>query len=1043
MYYSTIGLLAALVLLIVNRDIMWIRKAFDKPAWNIYRKFLFAVLAYYITDILWGVLEYKKYADALIIDTTLNFITMAAGMSWWAEYSVAFLKEKSTFGRFLVYTGRVIAAAICTLAVINFFTPVLFTIDSSCVYTALAPRYVVLVSQIMFLIVISLFSLTLMIRARYSFKESVRFRILASFGMLVAVFLFVQLWYPYLPLYSAAYMLGTCLLHTFVANDEKEDYESKLQEAVKTAELKDRFFSLLDNMPGMTFTKDAETGRYLACNQAFAEYAHKASPEEVVGLTDAQIFDAETAAHFAEDDRTALSLSKPYVFYEDVQDAMGKPRQLQTTKLKYKDTNGRDCVLGMCQDITDLVNIQHEHDMTKEAYESAVNTRLMYTHIALTLARDYTEMFYVNTDTEEFTEYRREEDSSTLEEIRHGWHFFSDCKAELSECVYPDDKEVFAAAMNRKKMMKALSRKDTFVTTFRRVIKGKPVYFSMKISLMENDDHYIIIGFTDVDAKMREAMAKNEALSEALASAEAANRSKTTFLSGMSHEIRTPINAIIGLDTLALKSKELRTDTKDCLEKIGDSAQHLLSIINDILEMNRIESGRERLNNGVFSLSAMLEQINEQVMSWCSEKGLEYECDVPEHIDDSLIGDDKKLQSVLSNILSNAVRFTDDPGSVRMTVEKTAEFEGRVTLRFIIKDTGIGIDKEYIPKLFDAFSPDNIESRGGSGSSGLSLVITKKIVELMNGSISVESEKGAGAQFTVMVTLCKADRDETSSGGELDMQALNILVVDDNPIEAEHAGMVLKEVGINADICTSGQEALRMMEVQHAKKQPYSIVLMDWNMPGMNGMDTSAEIQKLYDKESVVVVMTAYNWDDIREQAHDVGVNDFLEKPLFAANIAKDIERIARRSNMKVFKNKSRARLEGRRILLAEDVKLNAEILTDILDMENIKADHAENGKKAVELFENSTAGIYSAILMDVRMPEMDGLEAAKTIRSMDREDAKRIPIIALTANAFDEDVQLSMQAGMNAHLSKPVEADRLIRILGELIYESEQNITV
>jgi len=250
-------------------------------------------------------------------------------------------------------------------------------------------------------------------------------------------------------------------------------------------------------------------------------------------------------------------------------------------------------------------------------------------------------------------------------------------------------------------------------------------------------------------------------------------------------------------------------------------------------------------------------------------------------------------------------------------------------------------------------------------------------------------------------------------------------------------------VGIRADSCTGGQEALRRMELQHAKHKPYNLVLMDWNMPGMNGRETSYELLKLYKDETTVVAMTAYSWDDIREEARSVGVENFIGKPLFTSNIIEEMERIARKSNMAIFKEKKKARLTGRRILLAEDVELNAEILMDLLEMENIKADHAENGKAAVEMFKQSTSGIYSAILMDVRMPLMDGLEATKAIRAMDREDAKRIPIIALTANAFDEDVQLSLQVGMNAHISKPVEIEVLVRILGELIYESEQSITV
>ena len=881
MYYSTIGVLAILILFIVNWDMLrGFNVSFDKPAWNVYRRFLFVVLIYYITDVFWGILESQKLSAALFSDTTIYFVAMALGISFWAEYTVAYLDEKTTFGRFLIYAGRFIACAITILVVINIFVPVYFPVDENCVYRELPVRDVMLVCQILMLLTISVYALSSMFRVDKSVGKRTRYKILASFGIIMSACLFVQLWFPYLPLYSIGYMLGTCLLHSFVASDEKEEHKREKEEAKKITEIKDRFKSLLDNMPGMTFTKDAKTGVYLACNQAFAEYAHKDSPDGVVGLTDVQIFDAETAAHFAEDDRIVLSLSKAYVFYENVTDAEGNQRQLQTTKIKYKDIMGRLCVLGMCQDVTDMVRIQHEQALTKEAYESAVSSGLMYTHIAQTLARDYIDMYYVNTDTEEFIEYGNGEESGTLSELRRGWHFFSDCKAELAENVYPDDKEAFLRAMNRKTLMKALDRKDTFIMTYRQISGDSPVYVNMKISRMiDKDEPYIILGFTNVDAEMQETVANSIALADALKSAERANKEKTSFLSEMSHEIRTPINAIIGLHTLALKNESMEPGTRDYLEKIGDSAQNLLGLINDMI----IQSG-----------TAVMQQTDEAELS--------------------------------SHELSRKI------------------------------------------------NPD----------------------------------------------------------------AVRILVVDDNPIEAEHARIVLEEVGIKADICTSGQEALRMMEVQHTKHMPYNIVLMDWIMPGMSGQETSAEINKLYEDECTVVVLTANNWDNIREAANSVGVDNYLLKPLFASSVMENLEQIARRNNLNIFKEKKRAKLAGRRILLAEDVEINAEIMMDALDIENIKVDHASNGKEAVELFENSTAGIYAAILMDVRMPEMDGLEAAETIRAMEREDAKKIPIIALTANTFDEDVQRSLQAGMNAHLSKPVDTDQLIRVLGELVYEAE-----
>ena len=822
--------------------------------------------------------------------------------------------------------------------------------------------------------------------------------------------------------------------------EQLSEAEKEADDARKIAQMKKTITSLLDNMPGMTFAKDANTGVYLWCNQAFADYAHKETPEGVAGLTDAEIFDAETAEHFVRDDQMALSMDHPFIFYEDVPDAAGNLRQLQTTKLKYIDADERLCLLGICRDMTDMVRIQHDTAMTTEDYENARSAGIMYTHIAQTLARDYMDMFYVNLDTEEFIEYRRGNESSELSAMRRGWHFFSDCTVELAEQVYEDDREAFRNAMDRRTLMQALNRKDTFMMTYRQTGESSPTYVSMKISRMEDDEHFIIVGITNVDAEMREAMAKSEALAAALTSAEEANKAKTSFLSSMSHEIRTPMNAIIGLDTLALRDDSLNGQTRDYLEKIGSSARHLLSLINDILDMSRIESGRLVLRREAFSLSTMLEQINTMVVSQCNDKGLAYECHILGEVDDDYIGDDMKLKEVLINILSNAIKFTDAPGSITLTVERTAKFENQSTLRFCIRDTGIGMDQEFIPKIFDTFSQEDNSRTTKYGSTGLGMAITKRIVEMMNGSISVESEKDIGTEFAVSVTMRNCDQKHVNQEGVIDPQSMYVLVVDDDKIAAEHARMVLDEVGIRADICTSGEEALRMMELQHTKNKPYNLVLMDWNMPGMSGLEASSEIRRQYDRESTVVVLTAYNWDDIQEEAHRVGVDSFLAKPLFAANVIEEFERIARRNNMKLFQKKKRADLSGCRILLAEDMEINAEILIDILEMENIDADYAQNGAIAVEKFADSAPGTYAAILMDVRMPEMDGLEAASTIRAMTREDARRVPIIALTANAFDEDVQRSLQAGMNAHLSKPVEADQLIRTLGELIYEARQN---
>ena len=1037
MYYSAIGLLAALVLIIVNQDILFHPKqSFDKPVWSIYRRFLIAVLVYYITDIVWGIFDGLKQSKLLFVDTTIYFVAMSIGILLWAEFTVAYLEDKNLLGRYLIFIGRVISGLITILVIANIFTPILFVVDDKCVYHELPVRNAMLLCQIVMFYLISIYAITYLFKLKKEIIKSQRYRILAIFGFIMGSLLFIQLYFPLLPVYSIGYMLGTCMLHTYVTNDEKEAYKRGLEETEKITILKDTIISLLDNMPGMAFTKDAETGKYIACNQAFAEYAHKKNKEEVIGLTDAQIFDPETAAQFVEADKIAMSLSKPYIFFEDVLDAVGNQRQLQTTKLKYKDVSGKMCVLGMCQDITDMVSIQHEQAMTKEAYEQAVSSGLMYTNIAQTLARDYLDMYYVNVDSEEYIEYSKSEEGTALKEIRRGWHFFSDCKNELAEQVYADDRDSFLDSMKRKNLMKTLKQKDSYVMTYRQMSENGPVYVSMKISRMD-DEHYIIIGISDVDAEMRETMIKNEALAEALDSVEQANKAKTTFLSGMSYEIRTPLSSIIGLDTLALKNEKLDGETRDYLEKIGESANNLRTIINDILNMSRIESGRVMLRKSEFSLGTLIEQVSTVTMSQCKDKGLTYSCSFINQVEGSYIGDDTKLKEVLLNILSNAIKFTDAPGDVKLTVEKISEDEDQSTIRFCIKDTGIGIDKEYIPKVFDDFFQENTGLRTKFGGSGLGMAITKRIVNMMNGSITVESEKNVGSEFTVTIPLHNSDQSGLNLEREIDLSTMHVLIVDDDEIELKHARAVLQEAGVKTDTCTSGEEALNKIETHFAKHEPYNLVLMDWNMPGMNGKETSARIKKLFGEEITVVALTAYSWDDIREDAEQVGVNHSLTKPLFVSEIVESFEDIARHSKMNIFKEKKRASLAGRRILLAEDIEINAEILTDALDMENIKVDHAENGKMAVEMFEKSTEGIYAAILMDVRMPVMDGLEATKVIRAMSREDAKRIPIIALTANAFDEDVQRSISAGMNAHLTKPIEAESLIETLGELVYEA------
>ena len=662
------------------------------------------------------------------------------------------------------------------------------------------------------------------------------------------------------------------------------------------------------------------------------------------------------------------------------------------------------------------------------------------------LASDYRSVYYVDLDTGEGICYRS--DPNAKNALKDGEHF--DFRKSFTEYAYErvaeSYREEFLRFIDPEAVRKGLEK--NLIISCRYLVEddGVESYELLRMAGVRHAEdrednlvHAVGVGFTNVDKETREALDRNQALNEALAQAEEANKAKTAFLSNMSHEIRTPMNAIIGLDSIALSDPGVPQKTRDSLEKIGDSARHLLGLINDILDMSRIESGRLTLNNEEFSFSHLLEQINTMISGQCQDNGLRYECLINGQVDDYYIGDSMKLKQVLLNILGNAVKFTPEGGEVHLEVKRTAQFEDKTTLQFTVRDTGIGMEKEFLPKIFDAFSQEDSSSTNKFGSTGLGLAITKNIVEMMNGKIQVESEKGKGSTFTVTVTLSNDDREKKSAGySDIRPQELSVLVVDDDEVACEHAKLVLESVGIGTEVCNSGKEAIEMVRLRHARRNPYNLILVDWKMPEMDGVETTRAIREIVGNDSAIIILTAYKWDDVLEEALSAGVDSFVAKPLFATNVMEEFNRAIQRKSAVVRGPVYKADLKGRRILLAEDMMVNAEIMKEVLKMRDIEADHAENGKIAVELFESHPVGYYDAILMDMRMPEMDGLTATSVIREMDRADAKEIPIIALTANAFDEDVQRSLQAGLNAHLSKPVEPDTLFQTLESLIGESE-----
>ena len=711
--------------------------------------------------------------------------------------------------------------------------------------------------------------------------------------------------------------------------------------------------------------------------------------------------------------------------------------------------SSKNVKLRMAQETQQVENHARQEEMEQrlllqEKLLEEEKRRTQQDNMITAMASDYRSVYHVDLDQDDAVCYRG--DPADTEQHQEGIHFpYLEAFTGYGE-RYVDEKyrEGFLSFIDPAKIRSGLENER--ILAYRYLIRrgGMEYYEMIRVAGVrhaeDRDDHIVHaigLGLTVIDAEMRETMAQQQALSDALATAEQANKAKTAFLSSMSHEIRTPMNAIIGLDTIALNDSEITGKTREYLVKIGASAEHLLGLINDILDMSRIESGRMTIRNEEFSFPRMLEAINTMFSSQCQEKGLEYHCHILGEVDNWYIGDNMKLRQVLINILGNAVKFTPAGGAVRLDVERTAHYGGRSTLRFKISDTGIGMSEDFLPHIFDTFAQEDNSTTSRYGSSGLGMSITKNIVEMMNGRISVESKKGEGSVFTVTVTLADSSRNNTAADdqdSEILPHEMTVLVVDDDPVACEHARLVLSKAGIRSESVGSGSEAIEKVRVRHARREPYNLILMDWQMPGMDGVEASRQIRQIIGYESAIIILTAYRWDDILEEAIRAGIDSFIPKPLFADTVLEEFKSALKRKNISPRKKKKDVDLSGRKLLVAEDMQVNAEILLMILQMRGIEADVAENGKIAVEMFEGHPPGTYDAILMDMRMPEMDGLEATRRIRMLDREDAAGIPIIALTANAFDEDVQRSLQAGLNAHLSKPVRPEALFETLENMI---------
>ena len=511
------------------------------------------------------------------------------------------------------------------------------------------------------------------------------------------------------------------------------------------------------------------------------------------------------------------------------------------------------------------------------------------------------------------------------------------------------------------------------------------------------------------------------------------SRQKSVFLANMSHEIRTPMNAIIGMTNIGKSS--VGTERKDyCFVKIGDASQHLLGVINDILDMSKIEANMFVLSETEYHIEKILQSVANVVNFRVDEKQQKFMVHIDKNIPSTLIGDDQRLVQVVTNLLGNAVKFTSEGGAISLNASMLGEKDGVCEIMIAVTDTGIGISPEQQKKLFQSFQQAESSTTRKFGGTGLGLAISKNIVEMMGGRIWVESELGKGSTFSFTMRARRGEeREETLTENYVNWSNVRILVVDNDPEILAYFRETMKAFGVSCDTAVSGTEAMELV----GQKGPYNICFVDWKMPGMDGIELARELKSKtsFVDNPVVIMISAADWNIVVEDAKKAGVDKFLSKPLFPSAIADTISEILGTKRQKTEEEKKdiSGSFAGRCILLAEDVEINREVVMTLLDPTCIEIDCAENGLKALHLFSESPDK-YDAILMDVQMPEMDGYEATRRIRALNNRKAAEIPIIALTANVFREDIERCIDAGMNDHLGKPIDIAELMKKLREYL---------
>lgn len=655
------------------------------------------------------------------------------------------------------------------------------------------------------------------------------------------------------------------------------------------------------------------------------------------------------------------------------------------------------------------------------------------------LAREYSSVWLIDHKTLIGTLIQSDQDSEAMKvgfiHNDASYNYQDKIRAYADLYVCDEFKEEFIKKTDANNIFKEIELNTTYRVVYKRLYGGEEEYYQLDFTKVDAVSKDFIMAFKNVNAEYLEEKEKNEALQLALTAAEYANEAKTKFLNSISHDIRTPMNAIIGFTALARRDIENQEKVNDYLKKITTSSDHLLSLINDVLDMSRIESGKMKIEENEVHLPDVFNDIRTIMQPDIKAHGIDLFFDTLDVKNEDVICDRLRLNQVMINLLNNAIKFSKPGGiiSVRL-IQKPNAPKGYADYEIHVKDNGIGMSKDFQEHVFEAFAREETSTVSRIQGSGLGMAITKNIVNLMDGTIKVNSKQNVGTEFILNFRFRLTNNPVVYE--KIDqLQNVRALIVDDDMNCCCSLSDMLSDIGLRSDWSTSGKEAIVRTEFAMNRNDPYGVYIIDWSMPDMNGIETVRRIRKIIGEDTPIIIMTAYDYSDIEEEARLAGVNDFCSKPIFMSELREVLAKPFETHTDKKNKENDYSMLKGKKILLAEDNKLNQEVAKELLTDAGLVIDVVEDGDLAVAKMRYAKENQYDLILMDIQMPRMDGFTAAKEIRTLSSSNIANIPIIALTADAFSETKKAVIEAGMNGHVAKPLNVKEVLKTIKEVLY--------